>query len=300
MTPTRAAGLAWAASLLAAGGASGEPLGLRLEAGFRYGHNVTRAPQNSLDVLSDQSFALDLDQQFTVPLTDRTRLLVTGFVGGEQFLEFDRLSHLRAGAQATWQFRPSGEYGAPTYAVFARATGEQFGSTLRDGYRLTAGASVRLPLTDRIEASAAAAYHYRDASSAVFDQREGSLRLNLDYAAFGRGTLYAGGEVRRGDVVSTTRPSAAIASIAKALQPDDAFDDGVARTAYRLEATTFIATLGWNQPIGSNQSLDLSYRYVRSTPTESIQAIYTPGPWYGVQTARYLDHQVALSYLIRF
>ncbi len=275
------------------------PLGLRLEAGYRYSDNVTRAPQNTADVLSDQSLGLSVDKNFLLPLTERTRFIVNGFVGGEKFLEFDGLSNLNYGVQGTWQFRPSASYGAPTYALFVRISGDQFQSSLRDGYRATAGVSVRKPLTDRIQVSATAAYNWRNATSAVFDQRDGSLRLNLDYALFGRSTLYFGGEYRRGDAVSTTRPSAALASIAKALETDDAFDDGIARTAYRFDATTLIGTIGYNLAFGSGQSLDISYRYVRSTPTDSIYGTYG-GAWSGVQTAVYVDHQVGLSYLARF
>lgn len=300
MTRTgRLAGALLVAASLPSAPALGAPLGLRLDAGYRFSNNVTRAPDNTADVLSDQSLGLGIDKNFLLPLTERTRLIVNGFVGGEKFLDFDGLSNLNYGVQGTWQFRPSGEYGAPTYALFVRIAGDQFQSSLRDGYRASAGVSVRKPLTDRIQVSAAAAYNWRNATSAVFDQRDGSLRLNLDYALFGRSTLYFGGEYRRGDTVSTTRPSLALASIAKAQETDDAFDDGVVRTAYRFTATTLIGTVGYNLAFGASQSLDLSYRYVRSTPTDTISGAYG-GAWYGVQTPRYVDHQVALSYLVRF
>lgn len=293
------AGIVFLAACLPSASALAGPLGLRLEAGYRYSDNVTRAPQNTADVLSDQSLGLSVDKNFLFPLTERTRFIVNGFAGGEKFLEFDGLSNLNYGVQGTWQFRPSGSYSAPTYALFVRISGDQFQSSLRDGYRATAGVSVRKPLTDRIQVSATAAYNWRNATSAVFDQRDGSLRLNLDYALFGRSTLYFGGEYRRGDTVSTTRPSAALASIAKALETDDAFDDGVVRTAYRFTATTLIGTVGYNLAFGSGQSLDVSYRYIRSTPTDSIYGNYT-GPWYGVASAVYVDHQVGVSYLVRF
>lgn len=286
--------LATVCGLTLGAGAWAAPLGLNLEVGYNRNSNVTRAPQGSPDVLSDQFLGVNLNKNFAFPLTQHTRFVVNGFVGGEKFLDFDGLSRVLYGVQGTWQYRPSGEYGAPTYGVFLRAYGDQYRSDLRDGYRASAGVSVRKPVTDRIEILGVAAYNTRNARDAVFDTRDWSARLNVDYSLFGRDTLYFGGEYRRGDTVSTTRSSAALSSIAKAIATDDAFDDGVARWAYRFQATTLIGTIGYNFAFASGHSLDFAYRYVRSTPTETA-----PYP-YGNENPRYVDHQVGLSYLLRF
>lgn len=285
------------ASLLASFTASvpAAPLGLNLEVGYNRDSNVTRAPQGSPDVLSDQFLGLNLGKSFILPLTERTRFVVNGFVGGEKFLDFDGLSRVLYGVQGTWQFRPSGEYGAPTFGVFVRVSGDQYRSDLRDGYRASAGVSVRKPVTDRIELLGVAAYNARNARDAVFDTRDWSAKLNVDYSLFGRDTLYFGGEYRRGDTVSTTQSSAALSSIAKATATDDAFDDGIARWAYRIESTTLIGAIGYNFAFASGQSLDLSYRYIRSTPTDSV----TYAGYSGSET-RYVAHQIGLAYLLRF
>lgn len=285
------------ASLLAtlAASAHGAPLGLNLEVGYNRDSNVTRAPQGSPDVLSDQYLGLNLGKNFIFPLTERTRFVVNGFVGGEKFLEFDGLSRVLYGVQGTWQFRPSGEYSAPTFGVFVRVSGDQYRSTLRDGYRASAGVSVRKPVTDRIEVLGVAAYNARNAENAVFDTRDWSAKLNVDYSLFGRDTLYFGGEYRRGDTVSTTQSSVPLSSIAKATATDDAFDDGIARWAYRIESTTLIGAIGYNFAFASGQSLDLSYRYIRSTPTDSVTYA-----GYGGSETRYVAHQLGLAYLLRF
>ena len=272
------------------------PLGLRLEAGYNYSDNVTRAPQNSPDVLSDQSFGLTVSKNFLVPLTTRTRLIVNGFVGGERFVTYDGLSRLLFGAQGTYQFRPSGSFGSPTYAVFLRTAAEYYDSNLRDGYRYAAGVSVRKPVTDRIQVSTGLTYNYRDSKSAVFDNQDWSARVNLDYSLRSADTLYFGGEYRRGDTVSTARPSLAMLDLAKSVVSDDAFDDGVDRLAYRFKAATWIGTVGYNLAFTSGQSLDFSYRYIRSTPTDSSS--YTYANWN--QTIRYVDNQFGLAYLLRF
>lgn len=269
-------------------------LGLNLEVGYNRHSNVTRAPQGSPDVLSDQFLGLNLNKNFALPLTEHTRFVVNGFAGGEKFLDFDGLSRVLYGVQGTWQYRPSAEFGAPTFGVFLRVAGDQYRSDLRDGYRASVGVSLRKPLTDRIEVLGVAAYNARNARDAVFDTRDWSARFNVDYSLFSRDTVYFGGEYRRGDTVSTTRSSAALSSIAKAIATDDAFDDGIARWAYRFQATTLIGTVGYNFAFASGQSLDLAYRYVRSTPTDTA-----PYP-YGNKNPRYVDHQVGLSYLLRF
>lgn len=286
--------LAALCGLTLAAGAWAAPLGLNLEVGYNRSSNVTRAPEGSPDVLSDQFLGINLNKNFTFPLTQHTRFVVNGFGGGEKFLDFDGLSRVLYGVQGTWQYRPSAEFSAPTYGVFVRVSGDQYRSELRDGYRASAGVSVRKPVTDHIDILGVAAYNARNAQNAVFDTRDWSARLNVDYSLFGRDTLYFGGEYRRGDTVSTTQSSAALSSIAKAIATDDAFDDGVARWAYRFQATTLIGSIGYNFAFASGQSLDLAYRYVRSTPTDTA-----PYP-YGNENPRYVDHQVGLSYLLRF
>jgi len=277
-------------------GVAAAPLGLRLDAGYLYNDNVTRAPQGSADVLADQAIGLNVDKNWVFALTERTRLVVNGFVGAEKFLTYDGLSNVLYGLHGTWQFRPSGSYGAPTWSLFARAAGQQFESSLRDGYQSSLGASIRKPLTDRIQVAGSAAYNVRNATSAVFDLRDWTVRLNLDYSLFGRDTLYLGGAYQRGDAVSTNRQSAGLASIATASEIDDAFDDGVVRYAYRFDAATIVATIGYNFAFASGQSIDISYRYVQSTPTESIA--YPNYNW--AQPVRYVVQQVGIAYLVRF
>ena len=114
---------------------------------------------------------------------------------------------------------------------------------MRDGYRLSAGVSVRQPLSDRINVFAALAHNRRYANSAVFDTRDNSLRVNFDYALSDTGTLYLGTEYRRGDIVSTSRPSLENVSIAKVLAQDDAFAGGQL-VSYRLDGRTVLWEAG--------------------------------------------------------
>jgi uncharacterized protein YhjY with autotransporter beta-barrel domain len=276
------------ASLLPNFDESRPSLGIRVDAGYMYDRNVSRG-RDSAEKLSDQSYSLDLSKGWIFPVTSNTRAVLAVSGGAEKFHSYEGLSRLFGGVLGEFQYRTSGDYSAPTFAVFARATGEQFESYLRDGYRYAIGVSARKPLTDRITLFGAITHNERVAQSAVFTGRDNSVRFNVDYAATPTSTLYLTGEYRRGDTVSSGLPSLASVNIAKVLARDDAFNDGL--FAYRLEAQTVLATVGYNMPFGPRDSLDFSYRRVQSTSVES------PAP-YG--RSRYSTDQLSLSYLLRF
>lgn len=264
----------------------------RLDTGISSDDNVNRSFDYTHRALADQSAFADLNASMALPLSERIRVILGGVVGGEKFFQFDGLSRVSVGGSATLQFRPSGSFGAPTWSLFARTAADSYQSNLRDGYRHSFGLSVRKPITDAIEGSLAAQYNIRDGKSAVFDNKDWAAKLNLDYNIFGRSTLYLGAEYRNGDAVSSGPISFGILSLAKALVFDDVFTDHNL-VAYKLKAETLIATVGYNMPIGQRYALDLSYRYVRTTPTEHSSAIAVADP-------RYTANLVTLSFLVRF
>jgi hypothetical protein len=266
-----------------------EGLGINVEAAYVYDDNVTRAPH--AEKLSDQLFSLNLNKNFQIPVTEHTRLSLLAFVGGEKFRTYTGLSRFFYGGQAQLQYRPSAEFDAPTFAVFARASTDYYDSTLRDGYRYSGGITVRKSLTDRIDFSAAVTRNVRDTKSTVFDTRDYSARVNVDYSLSSISTVYLGGEYRQGEVVSTARPALAFVDIAKAIVLDDAFP-GMNRFAYRVDAATIITTLGYNRVLGQGHSLDFSWRWVQSTPTDR--------PPFPTERIRYRDNQLSVAYLFRF
>ena len=265
------------------------PIGLRVDAGYMFDNNVTRG-RESVERLSDQSFSLDLSKGWIYPLTDHIRGVVALSGGAEKFRFYETLDRLHAGALGEIQYRTSGDFLAPTFAVFARMTYEEFGSELRDGDRSSIGISLRKPVTDRISLFSAIAHNERNAKSSVFTGRDHSARLNVDYSLTPTSTLYMTGEYRRGDTVSTGRISLATLDTAKVLAPDTAFA-GRGLLAYRFDATTLIYTLGYNLPFGPRDSFDLSWRRAQST---SLIAPSFTG------RLRYVADQFSLTYLLRF
>ncbi len=267
-----------------------EPANLQFDAGYATDSNVTRAKAGP-DRLNDDSFSANVSKTWTYDLTPQSRVLLTGSAGGEKFHRFNGLSRASLGLEAEYQYRASSEFDEPTYGAFAKLTGEGFESALRDGYRLSTGVSVRLPLTDRIGLFGAAAFNLRNARSEVFSTRDRSLRANLDYALSDRETLYLGSEWRFGDIVSTSRPSLENVSIAKVLAQDDAYAGGQL-FSYKVEGRTALFTVGYNLGFGTKDSIDFSWRHVRSTP--GLRPSFVTSP------RSYKANQLSAVYLLRF
>ncbi len=267
-----------------------EPANLQFDAGYTTDSNVTRAKAGP-DRLSDESFSANVGKTWIYDLTAQSRLLMTGSAGGEKFRRFNGLSRASLGVEAEYQYRASSEFDEPTYGAFAKLSGEGFESSLRDGYRFSTGVSVRLPLTDRIGLFGAAAFNLRNARSEVFSTRDRSLRTNVDYALSDRETLYLGSEWRFGDIVSTGRPSLENVSIAKVFAQDDAYAGGQL-FSYKVDGRTALFTLGYNLSFGTKDSIDFSWRHVRSTP--GLRPSFVTSP------KSYKANQLSAVYLLRF
>ncbi|MEN9538592.1 MAG: hypothetical protein RLZZ126_827, partial [Pseudomonadota bacterium] len=266
------------------------PKDIQVEASMVADDNVTRAKAGP-DVRSDTSYTVNVSKLETVPLSDNSRLQWVATAGGERFQNFNGLSRISAGLEAEAQYRESAEFDAPTWAVFGKASVERFQSGLRSGYRASLGTSVRQSVTDRITLFGALSRNFRVTSSDVFTQQENALRLNADYMLSDRATLYATGEFRLGDAVSTGLPSLENISIAKVFRQDDAYPGG-SFFSYKFEARTVLATLGFNYAFGPRDSLDFSWRRVTTTPT--LRPAFVTSP------ESYITNQWALTYLVRF
>jgi hypothetical protein len=264
---------------------------IQVDVGILYDDNVSRAWRGP-DVLSDTSISLGAQMARFFPVDKHTRVMLAGSVGGEKFDRYGGLDRVFGALRGELQHRPSAEFFAPTWTLFGRVVGEYYDSSLRRGWRYSLGASVVQPLTDRIQLLATLAHNERNAKSSVFDGRDNSAQIGLDYALAEKHTLYASGEYRRGDIVSDGRPSLAAIDLAKWFAADNAFP-GKNLFAYRLEAKTTIATVGYNYALSEAHALDVSWR--RSV----AKSVDTPS-YSGASSARYEVNQYSLSYLLRF
>ena len=266
--------------------------GFRAEASYTTDDNVTRAPAG--DALRDRMLGVRVSAGGVVPLSTRTRAAVQGYVGTQRFSTYTGLSNNFIGAQGDFSFRPSGEFGAPTYGVFVRTAKEEYESTLRDGYRHAFGLTVQKPVTDRIQLSGALTRNIGDGKSTVFDTRNTSLRGNADWSLGRWDTVYLGADYRRGDAVSTAPLTPGRADIADAVTvgPDDAYNNP-ALFAYRFKASIWITTLGYNHAFSGGHSLDFSWRWAHLTPLE-LRGLAT------ASESSYTANQFSAAYLARF
>ncbi|MEQ1557309.1 MAG: autotransporter outer membrane beta-barrel domain-containing protein, partial [Gallionella sp.] len=264
--------------------------GVQVDAGLMFDDNVTRAKQAG-DILSDHSYSFNANQSFIFPLASNMRGILTGTLGGEKFANYDGLSHVLAGGKASYQYRPSSNFGSPILGIFASGNALQYQSQLRNGYSYSTGVDMRFALTDRINTYTALAANGRSGKSAVFNTRDTALRGNLDYAITAQSTLYIGGEYRSGDIVSTGHPSLENVNIAKVFVQDDAYAGGQL-FSYRFDGKTTIATLGYNLGFGTRDSLDFSVRRATATPTLR--------PSFATSPRSYITNQYSIVYLIGF
>lgn len=267
-----------------------EPINVQLEAGAVYDDNVTRA-KTGADRLGDHSYALNVGKAIRQQLSANSRLLWTGTLGGEKFRSYNGLSRVSLTGEVEYQYRASSEFDEPTLGAFARLTGEAFESELRDGYRFSAGVSLRQPLTDRISMFAALSHNRRNASSDVFSTVDNAIRGNLDYAIDDKQIVYLGAEYRKGDIVSTGRASLENVTVADVFAQDDAYPGGQ-MFSYRFRGATTLLTMGYNLGLGPRDSIDFSWRHIRSTP--GLRPSFVTSP------RSYKANQLSVVYLMRF
>ena len=262
---------------------------LSVELGWTYDDNVTRGREAG-EKLPDQAFSVSFGQERVFKLPNPSTRLVARPIGTfEKFRRYEGLGRASVGGQGELQYRASGAFDATTWGLLGRATYDRFESGLRTGGRYYVGLNARRSFTDRIDGFAEIGYHVRHGRSDVFNTKEAAAKFNFDYSLGKRGVLYAAGEWRKGDLVSSGLPSLANLAVAEVLVPDDVFEGF---TAYRLDGKTLIGTLGWNYPLGARDALDLSWRRVQGTPSRK--------PPFESGEQRYLDNQYSIVYLMRF
>lgn len=274
------------------GGPSSNPLDdIRLQAGYRYDNNVNRAP-NGEERLAEQFFTLNATQRILFPIDspNPSRVLLDLKVGGDLTRSFPKLGRVFGEIQPSFQYRKSADFYSPTVGVAVRMAADHFGSSQRSGYRYSAEVSILQPVTDRMNLFGSLAENWRNANSRVFDGRDTSVQVTADYRFDSGGRLYAGGEYRRGDVVSTGPESLANLDLAKVFVADDAYTNPQL-FSYRFDANTVIGTLGYNLPLGRTSALDVSWRIAQSTPTHGIAF---------AGTSHYVDNQFMVVYSLRF
>jgi outer membrane autotransporter protein len=278
-----------------------KPHDVQVDAGFMYDDNVSRS-QNSAEKLSDYSFSGNARWNKVFTLTPNVRAIANLVVGGEAFRRYNGLSKASGGIEGELQYRGSGAFGAPTFAIFANVYGDAYESRLRDGARYSAGVSARKALTDRLSVFGAYTHTRRTAEDEVFEGRDDSVRLNFDFQWSPKSTWYFTGEYRRGDAVGSGK----VPEIGNSLPHRHDFDNHALEVeddafpgynAYRFKGNTVITTLGYNWSVGPRESIDFSWRRVETKPHGSwgVETLYGT-----VIFERYVTNQFFVIYLVSF
>jgi hypothetical protein len=191
-----------------------------VSAGYAFDDNITRA-SDAQDIRKDTIYSVSASKALTFTTSKFTRLKLSCFIDSEEFRTYTGLGHISGGGEGEFMYRTSGDFGAPTFGIFARFTDDAYESTLRDGTRTSAGVTLRQPLSDRISMFAAVASNTRQSNTEVFNTRDVSARANFDYAIDMGQTLYVTGEYRKGDIVSTGQGTLKALDMAVVTTPDD-------------------------------------------------------------------------------
>ena len=266
-------------------------LPVNVDGGYAWDDNVSRGREAG-EKLSDSIFSLGANVTRPFSLNANTRVVVTGLASAEKFDRYQGLGRFSGGAQGEVQYRSSGAFDATTFGFVGRALYERYESSLRTGPRYFAGVNLRRSLTDRIDLFAEAGASARNGRSDVFNWRDWSAKVNFDWSIGRAGLVYAAGEYRRGDTVSSGHASLVNLALAEVFVADDAFE-AQDLFAYKFDAKTLISTLGYNFPLGARDSIDFSWRRVEATPTKRPSFDFSG-------SLRYIDNQYTIVYLVRF
>jgi uncharacterized protein YhjY with autotransporter beta-barrel domain len=259
---------------------------LRVEATFIQNNNLNRASLPN-EELSDQLFTVGVSNRRALILSPKSRIAFKPYLFADQWRRYSGLDKQSMGLKTSYQYRPSRAYDGTTYSLYADLTHDDYESELRGGNRVALGVSAHRALTNKIHIFAAIQGNKRNADDEVFDTRNDSLRLNVDYDLKRYGLVYVGLHLRHGDMVASTPVASYYNGIAIASAEEDAYTHKTL-TATRFKAEANILTLGYNLPVGRRYTLDFSLVTVDSKPERDIGNV------------SYRASQISASYFMRF
>lgn len=236
--------------------------GIDLGLAYTHNDNVPRAAYGFQR--SDSIMTGTVGKSYRKSTGERTQLVYSWLGSIDQYVKYEKLSHARLGINGAWQYRKSGAFGTPTYSLLGRIYGDSYRSGLRSGNTIQLGGSVSKSVTDRITVTAIAEAQQRDAASTVFDTKNTSARLNLDYLLSQRSILYLTYNHLTGSITYSADWVLPYSGYTyEDMQADDAFYTNW--RAYRMSGTTQVVTLGYNYMFNEKSSLDLSLVSAKSS-----------------------------------
>ncbi len=187
----------------------------------------------------------------------------------EAFDTFDELNHYDFEVNTRYRFALASGFTSPIYTLGAKIGGMEFDSEMRDSTVLTLSADLNKWITNTINMTAGLGLKKRESVSEVYDLDEARLFVNFDINFSKTDLVYTTLTFVTGDIASSATPTIGIINVSDAIEPDDAFGGIDANQfAYRIEADTWVVTLGYNRIISPDLSFDISARFVDSTAVD--------------------------------
>lgn len=227
---------------------------LRAEAGIVNHRNLSQATSRS-DIVSDTALNLDLSAGRYHFFEDGNSIALNLDLRAAEYQRFHGMSNLALGASASFRTK----FGVGSFAPWARASGslmrEAYRENIRDGWRSSFSLQVGRRLTESLDVSGGGSLERYDAdhglqvvpgvSGDAFSIRGHNLFMRTDYNLGERWAGYASVNLRRGEVVASTRLDPEIFEYSSAVTRDPAF--GADYIAYRLFGKTwsFLAGMSW-------------------------------------------------------
>jgi hypothetical protein len=284
-----------AAALLCAGlvaPAAANEWQLDLDAGAFYDSNLTRA-QQSADVRADAAATLYAATSQFHALTGNDGLTLALEASGEAYDRFHGLNLIGGGVRLDYRHKFALGLTAPWLRLAASAAYDGYQQNLRTGARWNVRAELGQRFTEQFDAAIGGSYDRRYAqndepvvpgiSGKVFDLRGESLYVRAGYAATDALLLTARFDVRRGDVVSSTRRNLEIFEASTAIAADPTF--GSDFFAYRLRGTTGTLAAAGSWALDQRSSLNLTASGERTRAYDDLD---------------YRSYRIDLSYAYRY
>jgi FimV-like protein len=182
-----------------------------------------------------------------------------------KFDTFDELDNLEFAINTGYRFAFDSELTSPIYSLNAEIGGLEYESDMRDSTVLSLSAEMSKWLTTTFDMTVGLGFRERDSVSEVFDLSETRIFVNLNTNFTMTDLMYTTLTYIDGDTVSSGTPTLDIVNVADAIEPDDAFGGiDTNQFAYRIDAETWLLTLGYKKILTSAISIDVSARYVDS------------------------------------
>jgi hypothetical protein len=246
-------------------------------AGVVYDDNLTRA-QRDADIRADTAARVAASGGWYVAPTGQDGLSLWVHGEADAYARFHGLDTVSAGAGARWRHKFGVGLDVPWLAVTLDASHGAWRDDIRDGNRLDARLEAGKRFGETFDASLGVTLDRRTAdhdrpvvpgiSGKVFDLSGRSAFARAAWDVTPDFQVGVRADVRRGDVVSTTRINFAIFEASDAIAADPAFGPGF--FAYRLRGTTTTATLNLSYALSDRASLNLTYADARTRAYDGL------------------------------